>query len=79
MTPQDFQTAAWKRLEKLLVERLQELRKDNDRLTSTPNETSVTRGRIAEVKRLIDLPREIAGGLTSQPAHQQWMGDQDDD
>ncbi len=60
MTTNDFRTPTWSRFTKLLQERLQELRELNDQIGHDPIKTSLTRGQISEVKRLLALSPESA-------------------
>lgn len=54
----DFDSAVWRKVETRLNQRLVALRKQNDRLTMGEVETAVIRGRIAEVKALLELPEQ---------------------
>jgi hypothetical protein len=55
LIPSDFRTSTWKRLTKLLEERLEELREFNDASSNTETKTALMRGQISEVKRLLSL------------------------
>jgi len=55
MKPADFATVAWRHLKDDLRARLADLREQNDRASLTAEQTAVIRGRIAEVKRILDL------------------------
>lgn len=64
--PGDFNSGLWVRLRKHYEERLGELRAKNDAPLSA-EETAAIRGRIAEIKRLLDLdapPPEIVNRNT---------------
>lgn len=52
----DYQTELWSRLEATLKERLEQLRDENDEPHS-PDETALLRGRIAEIRYILALPR----------------------
>ena len=59
LTPADFNTRTWERLEAVLQARLSKLREENDdRLDETS--TAFVRGRIAELKELLLLPENVA-------------------
>lgn len=49
---------AWSEVQTHLNERLNDLRRDNDNAALTEVETAALRGKIAEVKRLIDLDND---------------------
>lgn len=59
MLKEDFHTATWRRMKAMLEERLVELRELNDRPTDTET-TASTRGKIAEVKRLLTLDKSAS-------------------
>jgi len=67
MNAADFYSDAWKRLAKLLNDRLSELRETNDSQTKNPIETAAIRGQIAEVKRLLALPRDASAMRSASP------------
>lgn len=52
-------SSAWSELQIHLSERLNDLRRDNDSTKLTEVETATLRGKIAEVKRLIDLDADL--------------------
>ena len=54
MQNRDFQTDAWKRFTKDLQDRLEELRELNDQRHDEVK-TAEIRGKISEVKRILDL------------------------
>lgn len=55
MLKQDLRTDIWKRFQQVARTRIDELRQQNDRIELSPEETAAIRGRIAELKRLLDL------------------------
>lgn len=55
LTPAEWQTAVWQKLEAHLRERLASYRRKNDAPTLSESETALNRGRIAELKHLIGL------------------------
>ena len=55
MTLDDIRSPTWRRLTQELQERLQELRELNDSFGNSPEKTSLIRGQITEVKRLLSL------------------------
>jgi len=57
LTDEERQSPLWKKVQVVLEERLQTLREKNDK-PSTPEDTADTRGRIAEVKRMLGLGEE---------------------
>lgn len=58
LTTQDFQSETWRKLRKLLEQRLQATRELNDEPRSE-TETSALRGQIAELRFLLDLPQHV--------------------
>lgn len=67
MRREDFQTNAWKRLERDMQARLQELREQNDGLAIDETKTALIRGRIDEVKRILGLAKLASPGSEEQP------------
>lgn len=57
----DLRTPVWARFERDLQLRLQSLREQNDVMGTEHIQTAATRGRIAEVKRLLALSKQSAG------------------
>lgn len=57
LTTDDLRSTTWKRLEKILNERLQRHREKNDGKL-TVDDTNNLRGRIAELKAMLGLARE---------------------
>ncbi len=55
MSDADKQSGQWSRLAEHLENRLDDLRRQNDDPQKTDVETAFIRGRISEVKRLIEL------------------------
>jgi hypothetical protein len=64
LTPQDLQSATWRKLEAHLIERLSTLRAQNDGELD-PLQTARLRGRIAATKELLALGKP---GLTTAEA-----------
>lgn len=58
LTPEDLRSATWMRLEKWLKERLETHRQKNDG-DLADKDTQKVRGRIAEVKAVLDLARTL--------------------
>ena len=56
-SPQLLGSSTWIELRDHLKQRLDDLRKQNDKLDASDAETAITRGRIAEVKRLLELEK----------------------
>lgn len=67
MKTEDFQTPCWKRLSKLLDERIDELRKLNDSMSFGPEETAAVRGGIRELKKILDLAESASSGPAVNP------------
>lgn len=57
LTEEEKRSALWQRLSSHLDNELQRLRESNDRHQSE-NETALTRGRIRQLKVLMDIDRE---------------------
>lgn len=57
----DFKSDTWRRFTAELRLRLQDLREQNDSVTHDERKTAEIRGRIAEVKRLLDLADDSVG------------------
>lgn len=60
MKAEDFRTPAWKRLSKLVEDRIDELRELNDSPSYGPEKTAQIRGGIAELKRILSLADEAS-------------------
>ena len=60
MTPDDLRSPQWRRFTQTLQTRLQELREFNDASANTELKTSLIRGQISEVKRILALSPESA-------------------
>ena len=60
MKPEDFRSAAWKRLAQVLGDRIEDLRKSNDQMSLSVERTSAIRGGIAELKRILSLAEEAS-------------------
>jgi len=60
LKPEDFQSQAWKRLADELNERLAALRLMNDQPTLNSEQTSLIRGKIMEIKRILALGKPSA-------------------
>lgn len=58
LKPEDFRSTTWKRLTKVLDERLQYLRELNDTPSFSQEKTALIRGGISEVKRILSLGEE---------------------
>ena len=54
----DENSPTWKYIEAICLERLAALRRKNDNLLLTEKETAYTRGRIDDVKWLLDIPKQ---------------------
>jgi hypothetical protein len=67
LKPEDFRTAAWKRLTQVLEDRLEDLRQSNDQLCLSVERTSAIRGGIAELKRILSLAEEASLGQAVNP------------
>lgn len=70
---EDFHTETWKRLTQHLQARLQELRELNDAQAS-PERTSLIRGQIEEVKRMLALAAQAGAsdGAVRPRADSEW-------
>lgn len=64
MKPETFRSAAWKEIKTHVLRRLQELREQNDSQALDLVGTALIRGRIAELKDLLDLET-----LSPDPQH----------
>lgn len=60
MRPEDFRSATWKRLSKLIQDRVDELRELNDSPSYGIEQTAVIRGGIAELKKILSLAEEAS-------------------
>ena len=68
MLKEDFQTQCWKRLSKLVGERIDELRELND--TMHPIEkTAGIRGGISELKKILALADSASASDAANPDH----------
>lgn len=63
---EDFASVTWQRLAQQLQDRLQELRELNDVPTSESN-TAANRGRIAELKKILDLAKDASSKQGASP------------
>ena len=63
---EDFTSTTWKRLEQELGERLAELRVLND-APANEVQTATNRGRIAELKRILDLAQSASSKQGANP------------
>lgn len=55
LTPEDRNSALWRKIEKLLARRLDSCRRQNDGINVDVPQTAALRGRIAELKHLRNL------------------------
>ncbi len=67
MKTEDFSSPCWKRLTKLLQDRLDELRELNDSQSFDPIKTAAIRGSIAEVKKILALADSASASLSVVP------------
>lgn len=63
---EDFASVTWQRLEQLLTDRLAELRAFNDQ-PAIEGVTAQTRGRIAELKKILDLAKDASSKQGASP------------
>jgi len=63
---EDFHSMCWKRLSKLIDERVDELRKLNDSELS-PEKTALVRGGIKELKKILALAEDASAGAAVSP------------
>lgn len=68
LTVSDKQSVTWLRLKALLEQRLDELRRENDRDLNA-DDTAMVRGRIKEVKRLLGIDKELPKISGSVPTY----------
>lgn len=61
LTPEDFRSPTWLRLEYSLKKRVGDLRRQNDNPQLTDQETQRIRGKISELKRILGLPKGRPG------------------
>lgn len=66
MKLEDFHSPCWKRLSQLVDERIDELRKLNDSDLS-PERTSLVRGGIKELKKILALAEDASAGAAVDP------------
>lgn len=66
MKLEDFHSMCWKRLSKLIDERVDELRKLNDSELS-PERTALVRGGIKELKKILALAENASAGAAVSP------------
>ena len=57
---EDFRTPAWRRLTKVLEERIEDLRQSNDQISLSVERTAAIRGGIAELKKILSLADEAS-------------------
>lgn len=60
MRPEDFRTAAWRRLSQHVEERIDELRKLNDNPSYGVEQTALIRGGISELNKILSLAEEAS-------------------
>lgn len=60
MRPEDFRTAAWKRLSQHIQDRVEELRKLNDNPSYGIEQTALIRGGISELSKILSLAEEAS-------------------
>lgn len=67
LTPSDLRSETWKHVREGISARIAELREKNDSLGDDQITTSATRGRIAELKRMLSLAEEASGNSSALP------------
>ena len=75
MKPEDFRTPAWRRLSQLIEERVDELRKLNDSPSLGLEKTSLIRGGISELKKILSLADEASLSPAVDPEELISVGD----
>ena len=75
MKLEDFRTPTWKRLSKLVDERIDELRKLNDSPSYGPEQTALIRGGISELSKILSLAEEASLSPAVDPDELTSVGD----
>jgi hypothetical protein len=75
MKPEDFRTPAWKRLTKLIEDRVDELRRLNDNPSFGPERTALIRGGISELNKILSLAEEASLSPAVDPEELLSVGD----
>jgi len=75
LKPEDFRSATWKRLSKLIETRIDELRQLNDNPSFGPEKTALIRGGISELNKILSLAEEASLSPAVDPDELTSVGD----